>query len=76
MEKITASIVIYKNDFTTLTRAVQSFLNSPFAGKLFIIDNSPTDTARKFFTNPRINYLFTGATLDTERRTTSPSKPV
>ena len=63
MEKITASIVIYKNDFTTLTRAVQSFLNSPFAGKLFIIDNSPTDTARKFFTNPRINYLFTGANL-------------
>lgn len=63
MENITASIVIYKNDRATLTKAIQSFLASPLSGKLFIIDNSPTDAAREFFKDPSIQYIFSGSNL-------------
>lgn len=63
METITASIVVYRNELTTLNRAVQSFLGSPLAGRLFIIDNSPTDALRSCFSDPRIRYLFPGRNL-------------
>src|SRR3954462_14984415 len=63
MEKITASIVIYRNEEASVLRAADSFLASPYAGHLFIIDNSPTDAARKHFTRERVTYIYTGANL-------------
>ncbi len=63
MEKITASVVLYKNDPPTVARALASFLNCPLAGGLYIIDNSPTEEARQYFTDPRITYIFSGSNL-------------
>jgi GT2 family glycosyltransferase len=56
--KITASIVIFKNDLQLLTRAVQSFLDGTEESTLYLIDNSPTDCCRKYFIHPRITYVF------------------
>ncbi len=63
MENITASLVIYNNDISSLRRAVQSFLGCSLAGHLFIVDNSPTDKAREFFNYPKVTYLFSGSNL-------------
>ncbi len=63
MENITGSIVLYKNDPSTVARAVDSFLSSPHVSKLFIIDNSPTDQARTYFKDLKITYIFSGANL-------------
>jgi GT2 family glycosyltransferase len=56
--KVTASIVIYKNDLALLERAVCSFLDSTPASILYLVDNSPTDACREHFTDPRIRYIF------------------
>lgn len=56
--KITASIVIYKNNLALLKRAVQSFLESTEGSILYLIDNSPTDECRPHFIHPRIQYIF------------------
>ena len=56
--KITASIVIYKNDLRLLQNAVQSFLNSTEDSILYLIDNSPNDDYSRFFRHPRIEYVF------------------
>lgn len=63
MESITASIVLYKNDLATVSKAVDSFLGCPLAGTLYILDNSPTDQARPYFTHPKIIYRFSGSNL-------------
>ena len=56
--KISASIVIYKNDLVLLRNAVDSFLNSTEDSILFLIDNSPNDRYSAFFKHPRIEYIF------------------
>lgn len=56
--KITASIVIYKNDSDLLTQAVRSFLDSTEDSVLYLIDNSPTDRCRNLFSGERIRYIF------------------
>ena len=56
--KITASIVIYKNDLILLQNAVNSFLQSTTDSILYLIDNSPTDRYSVFFQHPRIEYIF------------------
>lgn len=56
--KITASIVVYKNNIELLQRAVQSFLDSTRETTLYIVDNSPTDICSAHFKNPRIKYIF------------------
>ena len=61
--KITASIVIYKNDLRLLKEAADSFLNSTQDSTLFIIDNSPTDKCREHFQHPRIRYIFNNKNL-------------
>jgi GT2 family glycosyltransferase len=63
MENVTASIVLYRNDPSTVVRAVNSLLSCPLAGILFIIDNSPTDEAGKYFNHPKIKYIFSGSNL-------------
>ena len=61
--KITASIVIYKNDLRLLKEAADSFLNSTQDSTLFMIDNSPTDKCREHFQHPRIRYIFNNKNL-------------
>ena len=61
--KITASIVIYKNDLRLLRNAVDSFLNSTEDSVLYLIDNSPTDRFSRHFQHPRINYIFNDANV-------------
>lgn len=56
--KITASIVVYKNNIELLQRAVQSFLDSTNESTLYIIDNSPKDICSTHFDDPRIKYIF------------------
>ena len=63
MEKITASIVVYKNNPTELERAIRSFLASTLSGKLYIVDNSPTPIARKVCNAFDCTYIFTGSNL-------------
>ncbi len=56
--RITASIVIYRNDIGLLKRAVESFLNSTAGSVLYLIDNSPRDVCREHFQHERIVYIF------------------
>jgi GT2 family glycosyltransferase len=41
--KLTASIVLFKNDKETLIATINSYLSNSIAEELFLIDNSPTD---------------------------------
>jgi GT2 family glycosyltransferase len=63
MEKITASIVVYKNDPILLQRAINSFLKSTITGPLTIIDNSPTDELRGTCDSPGLTYVFNNKNL-------------
>jgi GT2 family glycosyltransferase len=56
--KITASIVIYKNDLQLLQNAVNSFLESTRGSTLYLVDNSPTDQYSQYFRHRRIQYIF------------------
>jgi GT2 family glycosyltransferase len=56
--KLTASIVIYKNDPVILKKAVDSFLQSNPAATLYLIDNSPTSSFKNYFNDERIRYIF------------------
>ena len=58
MEKITASIVVYKNDPCLLKRAIDSFLRSTVTGPLTVVDNSPMDELRQTCDYPRVTYIF------------------
>lgn len=55
---ITASIVIYKEEITVLQKAINSFVESPFAKKLFLIDNSPSNRIQDHIDHPKIEYIF------------------
>ena len=56
--QITASIVIFKENFNELSKAVESFLKTDLSKKIFLIDNSPSDKLRNKFTHPDIEYIF------------------
>jgi GT2 family glycosyltransferase len=55
---LSASIVIYKNHPSIVTKAVDSFLNSTLNSTLYLIDNSPTDLIGNYFNHPRVKYIF------------------
>jgi GT2 family glycosyltransferase len=61
--EISATIVLFKEDIETLQATVDCFLNTPFSKKLFLIDNSPTNTIKKHFQNSEIEYIFSGSNL-------------
>ena len=63
MEKVAASIVVYKTDVKILQRAVESFQSSTLTGKLSIIDNSPTDTLRESSVAWGAQYFFSSANI-------------
>jgi GT2 family glycosyltransferase len=62
-KRITASIVVYKNDIEILKKAVNSFLSSSDDSILYLIDNSPTDECGKYFRDPRVHYIFNNENL-------------
>jgi GT2 family glycosyltransferase len=61
--KITASIVVYKNNIVLLKRTVQSFLENTTDSTLYIIDNSPTKSYESYLLHPRIEYIFNNKNL-------------
>jgi GT2 family glycosyltransferase len=57
--QITASIVLYNEDFNELSNSVDSFLKTDLRKKLFLIDNSPQNDLREKFVHPEIEYIHT-----------------
>lgn len=56
---VSGSIVLFKSDPAIVQEAVNSFLGGFPDSVLYLIDNSPKDTLRQFFsTNVRIRYIF------------------
>ncbi len=55
---ISGSIVLYKNDRKILLKAINSFLNSSVAKKLYLIDNSPTDELKDIKVDEKVEYIF------------------
>ncbi len=58
MYDIIASIVTYKNDTTTLSKAIASFLNSGLKTYLYVIDNSPTNELKDVCAFKNVEYIF------------------
>lgn len=55
--KITASIVLYKNEREILLKAIRSALNNNVLSKLILVDNSPTNELINIYTDDRVNYI-------------------
>jgi GT2 family glycosyltransferase len=58
MEKLRASIVVYKTDPNQLRLVMDYFLNSTITGILTIIDNSPTDQLRQLCSRTGVEYIY------------------
>ena len=56
-EDTTACIVLYNNERELLKKAIESFLNSEKALKLFLIDNSPTDELKDIIDSTLVEYV-------------------
>jgi len=61
--QITASIVLYKENVEVLQKTINSFLNTSLAKKLYLIDNSPNDSLKKYADHPDIEYIFNNNNL-------------
>lgn len=55
-KKITACIVLYRNDIAMLLNAINSILNTNRIDSVFLIDNSPSDELRTIVRDSRICY--------------------
>ena len=56
---ISVSIVLFKPVYSELEKTVQSVLSSAIVQTLYLIDNSPDDSARNWFVDDRIKYIKT-----------------
>src|SRR5258706_15135125 len=63
MIKLSASIVVYKNDPVVLSRTLESFVKSSLSGELTVVDNSPENTVRSTCRRFGVNYIFNGNNL-------------
>ncbi len=54
---ITCSIVLYKESFADLHKTIDSFLQTPFNKKLFLIDNTPSRFFEYVFNDKDIEYI-------------------
>lgn len=64
MIHIYGSIVLYNNKKEQVIRAINSFLNTDLRVKLFLIDNSPSDSLRELESlDQRIKYIYNNANL-------------
>ena len=62
-KNITASIVIYKENFKVLEKAIDSFLGSPLSKKLYFIDNSPSNEFKNKIQNDSVEYIYSNKNL-------------
>jgi GT2 family glycosyltransferase len=60
---LSGSIVLYQNSPEELRQTIASFLNSPIAEKLYLVDNSPTDSLRHISSDARVEYIFNNANI-------------
>jgi len=63
MHDLSASIVVYKSNPDMLAKTIRSFLQSAPDSSLYLIDNSPTDSARNIITDSRVTYIFNNNNL-------------
>ncbi|MBC8393728.1 MAG: glycosyltransferase, partial [Deltaproteobacteria bacterium] len=56
-DHITASMVLYENDETTVTRAVDSILRCPLVSQLYVVDNSPDAVNVPILSDPKVVYV-------------------
>jgi GT2 family glycosyltransferase len=61
--KITASIVLFNNHKDMVKRAIESFLRISIPAKLYLIDNSPTDSLKCTAKDERVHYIKTKKNL-------------
>ncbi|MEE9409167.1 MAG: glycosyltransferase [Polaribacter sp.] len=64
-KELSVSLVMYCNDIVELTLAINSALKSSLVGKVYLIDNSPTNALKKLIKldTERIVYLFQNSNL-------------
>ena len=62
-KNITASIVIYKENFKVLEKAMVSFLDSTLSKKLYIIDNSPSNEFKNKIQNDSVEYIYSDESI-------------
>lgn len=62
-KNITASIVIYKENFKVLEKAMDSFLGSPLSKKLYVIDNSPSNIFKSKIQNDSVEYIYSNKNI-------------
>ena len=62
-KNITASIVIYKENFKVLEKAMGSFLDSTLSKKLYIIDNSPSNEFKNKIQNDSVEYIYSNKNI-------------
>ena len=55
--KISGSIVLFDNDEKILRDAIDSFLKTELRVKLYLIDNSPSDTLKNIIHDTRVTYI-------------------
>lgn len=61
---ITASIVLYKENLEDLQQTIASFLATPLAKKLFLVDNTPNQEFKnRFKKKPEIEYIAVGKNI-------------
>ncbi|WP_435414258.1 glycosyltransferase family 2 protein [Polaribacter aestuariivivens] len=60
---ITATIVLYNEEINTLNKTISCFLKTPLKKRLFLIDNSPTNSLEKHFHQKEIQYKFNGKNI-------------
>lgn len=60
---ITGSIVLYHTEVDLLQKAIDSFLNTKLAVKLYLIDNSSNDNLKDLAKDERITYIFNNRNL-------------
>ena len=62
-KNITASIVIYKENFKVFEQAMGSFLDSTLSKKLYIIDNSPSNEFKNKIQNDSVEYIYSNKNI-------------
>ena len=60
---ISASIVLFNQDIKVLQKTIDSFLNIKLEKKLFLIDNSSSNSLKKVKNSPEIEYIFVGKNI-------------
>jgi GT2 family glycosyltransferase len=63
MYDLIGSVVLYRNPTEQIREAIRSFLSTALKVKLYVIDNSPDDRARKLCTDERIAYMLNARNL-------------